>query len=379
MTRTREFRYTKQMVHPRMRVSQIRTLTLPHIKLLHTAVSRLAGFMDEKFVAYPDTRSFDAFRQHYLKAFSDSCLDFHGTVKLHGANVSIIFKSTNSWHIQSRNRILSSEEDMCECYAKLNNAPLSQMAQKISQLAGTSDGSVWDDIMVAGEWAGNGIQKGVGVNNVDKFFAIFNIRVGNKWQDIRKFRTVALPEHRIFNICDFPTYDMRIDLLSSKDMDRAEKEMQTLVEEIDKKCPVAAQLGVEGCGEGIVYTFYPPEPSTCLLHFKVKGPSHQIVRREKLCKVPPGLSSSIAAFIEYAVTEARLDQGITYLEEMNIPIEDESTGKYIGWVVKDVFKEETHTMEKMGLKEKDVKSQLSKTVREGWKVRLKAAQRKDLE
>ena len=369
---------SKHMLYPLRRVKQIRTLTLPHIKFLHTAVTPRAALMDRKFVAYPDTQRFDSFRLNYLKASSNRCVDFHGTVKIHGSNVSIIFKSANTWQIQSRNRILSSEEDMYECYAKLNHAPLSEIAHEISKLAGTSKGPVWDDIMVVGEWAGKGIQNGVGVSNVDKFLAIFNIRIGTKWQDIRKFRTVALPEYRIFNICDFPTYPMRVDLSSLKDVERAEKEMQTLVEEIDKNCPVAAQLGVEGGGEGIVYTFHPPEPSDRLLHFKVKGPSHQIVRKDKLCKIPPGLASSIAAFIEYAVTEARLDQGITYLEEMNIPVEDESAGKYIGWVVKDVFKEESHTMEEMGLKEKDVKSQLSKTVREGWKVRLKAAQRKDL-
>ena len=172
------------------RVSQICTLTpLPHIKFFHMAVTPRAASMDEKFVAYPDTRQFDSFRKHYLKSSSDSCLDFHGTVKIHGSNVSIIFKSANTWQIQSRNRILSTNEDMSECYAKLNHAPLNKIAHEISQLAGTSGGPVWDDIMVVGEWAGKGIQTGVGVSKVDKFLAIFNIRIGTKWQDIRKFRT----------------------------------------------------------------------------------------------------------------------------------------------------------------------------------------------
>ena len=373
MTRIRQILCAKQITRP---VSQIPSLTLPVIKFLHITVTPR---MDEKFVAYPSTHQFDSFRQHYLKTSSSGCLEFHGTVKIHGSNVSIIFKSANTWQIQSRNRILSKQEDMSECYAKLNNAPLNEVAQQILRVAGTADEDSWDNIMIVGEWAGKGIQNGIGVSKVDKFFAIFNIRIGTKWQDIRKFQTVALPEYRIFNICDFPTYSITINLLSLTDVERAEKEMQMLVDEIDKKCPVAAQMGIEGGGEGIVYTFHPSEPTDRLYHFKVKGPSHQIVRKEKLFKIPPGLASSVAAFIEYAVTEARLDQGIAYLEEMNIPVKDESTGKYIAWVVKDVFKEETHTMEKMRLQEKDVKSQLSKTVREGWKIRLKAAQRKDLE
>ena len=65
------------------------------------------------------------------------------------------------------------------------------------------------------------------------------------------------------------------------------------------------------------------------------------MRKPKAWNVSSGMAHSIATFIEYAVTEVRLDQGITYLEEMNIPIKPENTGKYINWVVKDVLKEES--------------------------------------
>ena len=274
---------------------------------------------------------------------------------------------------------MSAKEDLYDCYATLNSAPLNKLAQEILRL-GNKTSDEWKDIMIVGEWAGKGIQAKVGVSSVkQKFLTIFNIRIGQMWQDIRKFRTISLPDYRIFNICDFPTYSITIDLSSLKDVERADEEMQTLVEQIDKKCPLAAQLGVEGGGEGIVYTYHPVEPDSTLYHFKVKGTSHQIVKKPKVWNVSAEKVQSIAAFIEYAVTEARLDQGISYLEEMNIPIEPESTRKYINWVAQDVLKEESHMLEQLGLKEKDIKSQLSKTIRNGWLIRLKVAQRKDLE
>ena len=339
--------------------------------------------MEEAFCKYPETRQFDHFRKSYLKGQPElHTLEFHGTIKIHGANISIIFTSPNSWQIQSRHRILSAEEDLYGCYATLNHAPLQELAEQILQLESKSSNKEgeWRDIMVVGEWAGKGIQARVGVSEIEKkFLTIFNIRIGWKWQDIRRFRTVALPSHRIFNICDFPTYSIKIDLSNLKDIERADQEMQNLVEQIDKKCPLAAQLGVIGHGEGIVYTYYPAEATGTLYNFKVKGPSHQIVRKPKFWKVDAGTIHSVAVFVEYAVTDVRLDQGITYLEEMNIPVSPESTGKYIRWVVDDVLKEESYRMEEMGLKVKDIKAELSKTVRNGWVARLKVAQRMDLE
>jgi len=358
---------------------------------------------DENFAGYPETSSFDGFRKHYLKSPPENlCLDFHGTVKIHGSNITIVFTAPDSWRIQSRNRVLSADNDMYSCFATLNPLPLNQLAERALELekeisckvvsedtvVEPADGTLaapkptaeeWPEIMIAGEWAGNGIQKGVGVCQLDKFFTIFNIRINKKWQDIRKFRTVCLPEHRIFSICDFPSYSITIDLSSKTDVLRADKEMNELANEIDKRCPLAAQLGVEGGGEGLVYTYHPPVASYRLHHFKIKGPSHQVVWKQKIVKVPQEQTKKITSFVEYAVTEARLDQGMAYLEEMNILVEEKNTGKYICWVVKDVLKEETHTLEDMGLKEKDIKAELTKCVRQGWRDRLKAAQRKDLD
>jgi hypothetical protein len=332
--------------------------------------------MNDLASAYPETRQFDYFRKQYIKGTHVSqSSEFHGTVKIHGSNISILFTNTpDSYQIRSRNRVLSADSDLYDCYKTLSRIQLHELADQVSQL----HNAPWDELMIVGEWAGKGIQKGVGVCSLDKFFTIFNISIDKKWQDIRKFRDVALRDHRVFNIYDFPSYTITIDLTNLNDVDRADKQMESWVNSIDEKCPVAAYFGVDGPGEGLVFTHHQPTPSSWLSNFKVKGPSHQIVRKTRLDVLPPDFVQSIRAFVEYVITEERLDQGLSYLEEMQIPVSPKSTGDYIRWVVLDALKEEGHMLEDLNLKEKDVKQALTNIVRDGWKVRLKASQRQDL-
>jgi hypothetical protein len=373
------------------------------------------------FTGYPETHAFLPFRKRYLTGKPTvGKVEFHGTVKIHGCNISIVSSGPEKWQMQSRNRILSAEEDQYDVYATLNDAPWTTLLKQIVRIhdgitkkvkdpaqtstAGDDDivkqfsgltlasdapygtglaqnmnrsdnTSSWEDIMIVGEWAGKGIQKSVGVCELDRFLTIFNISIGKKWQDIRKYKSVSLSSHRIFNICDFPTYSFTVDLTDLTDIDRAEKELAEMVDRVDKECPVAAHFGVKGTGEGIVFTYYPPEPARELHHFKVKGESHVIVRREKVRHVPKEKAARINAFVEYAVTEARLDQGVEYLKEMLIPVEAESTGKYIQWVVGDVLKEEADKLEEIDLTWKDIKFQLTNTIRLGWVTRLREVER----
>src|SRR5271169_4193874 len=90
---------------------------------------------DETFVGYPETRQFDYFRKWFIKCQPNiPNPEFHGTIKIHGSNISIIFSSPDSWRIQSRHRILSAKEDLYDCYATLNSAPLNKLAQEILRL-----------------------------------------------------------------------------------------------------------------------------------------------------------------------------------------------------------------------------------------------------
>lgn len=330
------------------------------------------------FTGYPETRSFDAFRKHYLQtAHEEHSLEFHGTVKIHGANISIVYSNATTWRIHSRNRVLSREDDLYGCFATLSRVPLENLAEQISDTYGDS----WSELVVVGEWAGKGIHKGVAICQVEKLFTLFNVRIDGKWQDFRKFRHVSLPTYRVFNICDFPTFAVTVNLRLLHEVLRAEKDIDALLREVEKKCPVASFFGVDGPGEGIVFTSYSHPPTNKLINFKVKGSALETVNRTRIDAIPVEMVEAIAVFVEYAVTDRRLDQGLEYLEEMQKPIDPKSTGVYIGWVVRDVFKEEIHMLEEMKLerKVKEVKQAVTSAVREGWKVRLQAAQRHDLD
>jgi hypothetical protein len=326
---------------------------------------------------YPETKLFDAFRKEYLRRHDEEgSLGFHGTVKIHGANISIVYSNRDTWRIHSRNRVISKENDLYGCFSALSCVPLNRLVQQVAEIYREP----WSELVIVGEWAGKGIHRGAAVCNLDKFFTIFNIRIDGKWHDIRRFRNVSLPEYRIFNICDFPTFSITLNLRDIDDVVRVEKEIESYIHAIEQTCPVAAHFGVNGPGEGLVFTYFPSSPSPSLLGFKAKCSAFETINRTALPSIPQETMAAIAAFVKYALTERRLDQGIECLEEMRKPIEPKSTGVYIGWVVRDVLKEESHILEEMGLsdKTKEVKSALTDAARDGWKFRLKEFQRGDL-
>ena len=63
------------------------------------------------------------------------------------------------------------------------------------------------DIVIYGEWAGNGIQKGVAISNIDKFFCIFSVRqvtTNEEEENWIPFNQIKNDNaNRIFNILNF--------------------------------------------------------------------------------------------------------------------------------------------------------------------------------
>lgn len=88
--------------------------------------------------------------------------------------------------------------------------------------------------------------------------------------------------------------------------------------------------------------------------FKTKDPRHSVSKVKTIASVDPEKVKGIKEFIEYAVTDNRLNQGLDYLKECNLPIEMTSTGEFIKWVMKDILKEELETMNASGIEPKDI-------------------------
>jgi len=276
-------------------------------------------------------------------------LNFKGTVKLHGTNASIVAYTDYrivpvsepflfALEFQSRERVLSPENDNAGFMNAMMEVDLSFLFDNIK---------FEDYCAIYGEWCGGNIQKGVAINGLNKMFVIFGIMVDDVWVELPK--DLHRNENGIYNILQFPTYEVDIDFNAPELVQNKIIEMTVAVEEC---CPVGKFFGKEGVGEGIVFTCTTNQE----LKFKSKGEKHSASKVKTLNPINVEAMASINEFIEMAVSENRLEQGITFLKENLLEVDAVNTGQFLGWVVRDVLKEEGDTLLASGLNEKKVKN-----------------------
>jgi hypothetical protein len=272
-------------------------------------------------------------------------LKFRGTTKIHGTNASVVKYADGRLEYQSRERILSIAQD--------NSNFMMEMMQK--NLSFLFDGVVFTDYCaVYGEWCGGDIQKGVAINELPKMFVIFGVKVDNKWIELNP--ELQDNNQRIYNILQFGTYDIDIDF---DDTSAAQDLMIKLTEEVENCCPVGKFFGVEGVGEGIVFTCV-DNPN---IKFKSKGEKHSVTKVKKLNSPVPESYEEVINFVESVVTENRLQQGITYFKENMIDIDIKNTGKFLSWITLDILKEEEDTIVTNNLNVNKVKKTIAEKAR----------------
>lgn len=253
-------------------------------------------------------------------------LKFHGTVKLHGTNAAIVRYATGETKFQSRERELSITADNAGFLTTYGGENLDFLFKGID---------FYNYAAIYGEWCGGSIQKGVSIGGLPKMFVVFGLKVDDEWLDCKLVPT--RPSLRIFNIEQFPTFDVEIDFNSPELIQNTIIEKTIAVEE---ECPVGSYFGVSGVGEGIVFTCVDMPD----LKFKSKGEKHSASKVKTLASVDVESVQGIKDFVEYACSENRLAQGITYLKENGLEVSQKSTGDYIKWVANDILKEESDTI-----------------------------------
>jgi len=275
-------------------------------------------------------------------------LTFTGTVKLHGSNAGIVcdIASGTPPTYQSRERELSLQYDNAGfmLYMKQHEDLIVDLVSGILEEA--EDGPLYEinQVAIFGEWCGQGIQKGVGISELPKMFVIFAVKLiqdetKSCWFDVSKMTDWDYwgKESNIYTIYQFPTYKVTIDF------QRPEEAQNLLVkwtEEVETECPVARRFGVSGVGEGIVWTCREPGWYSSRYWFKVKGEKHSVSKVKTLASVDIDAVNTMNEFIEFAVTENRLEQGLDNLvREQLKPFEMKSLGDFIRWVYNDVVKE----------------------------------------
>ncbi|XAI97345.1 hypothetical protein [Leptolyngbya phage Lbo-JY46] len=267
-------------------------------------------------------------------------LKFQGTVKLHGTNAGIVFYNGENGRteFQSRENVLSLEKD--------NAGFMRNMSEKdLSFLYDAFD--FQDSLAIYGEWCGSGIQKGVAITELPKMFVIFGVKVDDKWVDLPK--ELSSNEQGIYNILQFPTYEIDIDF---NQPELSQNALINMTLEVENECPVGKFFGISGVGEGIVFTCTTNQD----YKFKSKGEKHSVTKVKVLNNVNVEDIQNINEFVESVLTEQRLKQGLDYLKENHIDVDIKNTGQFLGWIVRDVLKEEGDTIKSNNLEEKKVKA-----------------------
>lgn len=282
-----------------------------------------------------------------------------GTVKIHGTNSSVgLDLKDNSLFCQSRNRVLSLDDDNYDFvkYIEDNKSEFLKIFNEIKNKINTEN---YDSIIIYGEWAGKGIQNKVAVSELDRFFAPFSIRGINKDTiDILDVKLEINESIRFYPIETFGVYNVELDL---DNVHLAQQEIKNITIAIENECPVGKYFGISGIGDGVVFT-----DETKNYSFKSKGEKHSVSKVKTIANVDVEKIKKIQDFIDYAVTENRLNQGIEYLKEMNKELDISSIGDFLRWLANDILKEEQDVITENCL-DNDLKSIMKSTSNKGRK------------
>ena len=267
-------------------------------------------------------------------------LNFKGTVKLHGTNAAVV-KYKDRTEYQSRERVLTLTSDNAQFMLLMSGKNLDFMF----------DMEFEESIAVFGEWCGQTIQKGVAISQLPKMFVIFAVQVDGEWVD----HFIQDPDQNIYHIESFPTFWIDIDFNAPE---MAQNKLIEMTLAVEAECPVGKHFGAIGVGEGIVFTTGARD-----YIFKSKGEKHSVSNVKTLASVDVELIESWKEFVDYAVTENRLKQGIEYLITEGLEVSQKSTGDFLRWVVNDIVKEESDVIVKNGLDLKKLNPLISKKAR----------------
>ena len=286
-------------------------------------------------------------------------LTFTATTKLHGTNAGICYNLKKGVVAQKRSSLLP--KDALSAHFGFNQFVLVEKKEFFENLMENLFRSYCkkgQQITIYGEWAGSGVQKGVGISELPKGFYIFDCKVYDPLQDTQQWidiSNIKINESKVFKITDFPTWELEIDFNKPA---MFQNKLIEITEQIEKECPVSKELGIdEGVGEGAVWTSYWNGNKYI---FKVKGEKHSVTKVKKLASVDPEVLTSIQNFVDYACTPNRIEQGIQEVDAQ----EKKDMPQLLKWVANDIISEETDTLVANNLEWKQVARECSNRVRQ---------------
>ena len=137
-------------------------------------------------------------------------------------------------------------------------------------------------------------------------------------------------------MCNFPTWTLDVDY-SAPQLSR--NALAAITDEVEQcSCTAGKSFHLDGVSEGVVWTGMCS--GTTVLRFKAKGRQHSVSKLRTLARVG---TERVRAFVEYAVTEARMAQGLRQVVGHRQPMMHEMNA-FVRRICADVHKEEAHTL-----------------------------------
>jgi hypothetical protein len=282
-------------------------------------------------------------------------LKFTGTIKLHGTNAQITYKKRLGIQVGKRSSLI--DQNQLGAHFGFNQFVQVQYQQEFidwfKELEQYYNLKETQQLIIYGEWAGGNIQNTIALTQLPKSFYIFGVKI------LEEDEVITHPVHdlpvcqtdNVYNITDFPTYEIEIDFNNPK---ASQNKLVEITNKVEKECPVATQLGIKGIGEGVVWN----NEETGLM-FKVKGEKHSVSNVKTLAEVDPVVLQNIQDFASYVVTENRVKQAIQEVEAST----KADTGKLLKWISQDIIAEETDVLKASGLEWRQVASVVSNKAR----------------
>ena len=281
-------------------------------------------------------------------------LKFTGSVKIHGTNAGVELPKNIP---QSRNQVLTENNTNMGFFGF--HQERKSVFEEIYKLIGVNF-----PVIVYGEFAGKGIQQGVGISQVDKAFYLFGIKIVTGKEDCEHYwidisGIPSFPESNFYNLHSFKRYEVEIDFNNPQ---LIQNTLSELTLEVELECPVAKEQGISGIGEGIVWEHITTEGK--LFAFKVKGEKHSSSKVKTLAQVDIEKLNTVSVFVESVCTLNRMEQGWfeIFTQQQKEPSMSD-IGVFIKWVSQDVHKEESDTLQANGLTMKDIGYLLTKKVK----------------
>lgn len=298
-------------------------------------------------------------------------IEFNGYVKLHGTNAGICYNKQDGIWYQSRENIISLQYDNAGfasfCLSK--NDTFQKIFNSIGNNLNINEN---ETICLFGEWAGKGIQKGVGINEINKSFFIFGVYVKNecenkgRWIGYEKFDDITdnilNNNDNIYHIKNYQNYKITIDF--NKHL-YYQSLLHDLTMEVESECPVAKAFGFYNkIGEGIVWSYLNDGE---LMLFKTKGDKHANGSKVTVVKNQDNERLQLIYDIAQKVTPVwRLEQMLNLAcDTLNGGIvEPKKIGEYLKMLNTDICKEDFLIISDSGLTFKDIVSTVSRIAKD---------------